>query len=557
MRRLAATIAVLLLPAAVALGQVCNPFVIDTVTSPGSLADVAIDGTTAYVAGGNAGIVAIDVSNPADLAVLRTTATGGQARGLAFDYFSGLLVVANGSAGVTSYSVSSGGVATQIGSLSLGQTTVSVTGSGTRYLVGTQEGTLYVISASTGAAPEVRGSVSLGGAVVDIAQSGQRAYCALASGAVAIVDYADSANPSLVTSIDLTGEVTSVAVDGQKVYCGVVGRGLVVVALSGNTGTEAGSLPLSAPPAAILSAAGRIFLAGPQLGLVVADDTLGSPVQIGEMDLAGAHGFELAGDTLYVGRSAQGFSTMDVGDCSSAGGQAVTRFIPAAARSVGTANTYWVTDVAVANLSGHSAIFNLAYLVKGSANPSPANVSYVVSSGQQVVFHDVFDQVFKLESANGALRVTASNPNAKVSSRTYNAAGAAGTYGQFIPGEDLTLALAPGIAGALPQLQENATFRTNIGILNITASPTDVAIDLYRNNGVLLGTKSETLDPLEMTQADRIFGPYGTVDSGYAVVRVLTNGGKVLAYASVIDNSSGDPIYIPAQQLAPGTPFGG
>ncbi|HPA82318.1 MAG TPA: hypothetical protein PLS95_15975, partial [Thermoanaerobaculales bacterium] len=66
-----------------------------------------------------------------------------------------------------------------------------------------------------------------------------------------------------------------------------------------------------------------------------------------------------------------------------------------------------------------------------------------------------------------------------------------------------------------------------------------------------------TLQPFEMTQYDRIYNRVsaGVVDSGFAVVKVLTAGGKALAYASVVDNGSNDPIYIPSQPLSDTSPF--
>jgi hypothetical protein len=45
------------------------------------------------------------------------------------------------------------------------------------------------------------------------------------------------------------------------------------------------------------------------------------------------------------------------------------------------------------------------------------------------------------------------------------------------------------------------------------------------------------------------------VDSGYAVVKMLTTGGEVHAYASVVDNGSNDPVYIAAQPLSDTSPF--
>ena len=70
----------------------------------------------------------------------------------------------------------------------------------------------------------------------------------------------------------------------------------------------------------------------------------------------------------------------------------------------------------------------------------------------------------------------------------------------------------------------------------------------------MLGIRDATLRPYEMDQYDKIFDDVGagTVNNGYAVVRVTTEDGKVLAYASVVDNRSGDPVYVQAQPVIGG-----
>jgi hypothetical protein len=87
----------------------------------------------------------------------------------------------------------------------------------------------------------------------------------------------------------------------------------------------------------------------------------------------------------------------------------------------------------------------------------------------------------------------------------------------------------------------------------------DVDVELYTSSGNLLGIVSRTLEPYEMIQVNRIFDQVGAglVQSGFAVVKVDSADGKILAYASVIDNQSGDPVYVAAQALVPGTPFDG
>jgi hypothetical protein len=300
-------------------------------------------------------------------------------------------------------------------------------------------------------------------------------------------------------------------------------------------------------------------MVGPELGVAEADASLGTDVLLlAQLDLTGANGMTLAGNTLYIGRGAQGLAVVDASDCSQQGVLPTAVFIPASARAVGAADTYWVTDMAIANLSGSVATCNLAYLAKNQENSSPLNLSLVLQTGQQLMVSDVYSTLFGLDSANGALRLTTSHPDVKATSRTYNAAGTAGTYGQFIPALARDQALEGGVIGSLLQLQENTGFRTNIGLLNLTERAIQLELGLYLGSGTLVGVRTENLLPFEAVQLDRVFTTVGatSVDSGFATLEVMTAGGRALAYASVVDNESGDPIYIPTKILTVGTPFG-
>lgn len=558
MRRVSTLLAILALSGVPAAAQVCDLVELVTVSAPGSLSAPTILGNTAYVAAGSAGIARFDLHDPSSPAFVAATPTVGQALDLALDFFGSRLVVADGSAGVSTFGIGSDGAPLLTGTVALGGTVISVAGSASQFVAGSQEGTLYTFTVGGGEViPE--GSLVLGGQVRGLALQGSRVYCALGSGGVATVDIANRAQPRLVASLELGGDVLSVAREGSLLFCGVEQVGLASVLVGADSLLLSSSLALPAPPTRMVSWGGRLYMVSPELGVAEADASLGSDVLLlDRLELAGAEGLVLSGNLLYVGRGTAGLAAVDATDCAQSGVLPTTRFIPAAARATGAANTYWVTDVAIANLTGNVATCNLAYLVKNQQNSSPLNVSLVLEAGQQRLVEDLFSSLFGLDAGNGALRITASHPDVKTTSRTYNAAGANGTYGQFIPSLSREQALEPGLVGSLLQLQESPRFRTNIGLVNLTELTVQAEINLYLGDGSLAGVRTETLLPYEMVQLDRIYGSIGagTVDSGFAVVKALTAGGRILAYASVVDNASGDPIFIPAQTLTPGTPFG-
>ncbi len=57
---------------------------------------------------------------------------------------------------------------------------------------------------------------------------------------------------------------------------------------------------------------------------------------------------------------------------------------------------------------------------------------------------------------------------------------------------------------------------------------------------------TRTLKPYEHRQVNDAFHAVGADDvpDGYAVVRTTTEGGGFIAYASVVDNGSGDAVFL-------------
>jgi hypothetical protein len=141
-----------------------------------------------------------------------------------------------------------------------------------------------------------------------------------------------------------------------------------------------------------------------------------------------------------------------------------------------------------------------------------------------------------------------------VSNRTFNQTPD-GTYGQFIAGVTDSTAIGYQEQAALVQLSYSVAgdsgYRTNIGLVNAGANDITVEVDLLDGDGNLLGTLSYDLRSFEYKQISNIFSKVTGQDvpEGVAVVRTTTEHGRFFAYASVVDNRSGDPIYVTASAL--------
>ncbi len=216
--------------------------------------------------------------------------------------------------------------------------------------------------------------------------------------------------------------------------------------------------------------------------------------------------------------------------------------VPAAARSEGSNGTYWRTDVVLTNRGEDEVSARLAFLYPERDNATADEVQVSVPAEGSLALDDVVSQVLNTYGSGG-IRILADG-DLTVTSRTYTDS-ADGTYGQFIPAVEVDDAIQTGYSARLIGLAENAAFRTNLGMVNTSADPVSVEIDLLDSSGAVLATHDVSLDPYGWTQINRIFHEHGfsDVSGAQAVVRV-TGSGSVLPYGSVVDNATGDPVYV-------------
>ncbi len=222
-------------------------------------------------------------------------------------------------------------------------------------------------------------------------------------------------------------------------------------------------------------------------------------------------------------------------------------WIAAAAHTDGVGGSVWRTDVVLTNpLGGDPAAGEDAAVILELHPTSGEPISYAVTvpAGTSVRLGDAVAAAFGGSGA-GAIRVVCTQGRVTAVSRTYNQAQN-GTYGQFIPGALSGDALASGEDGLLPQLRRTSAFRSNVGFVNLAAETLKVRVDYHRADGSLLGTRHYTVAPNAYFQQTKAVPGTEDVTGVSATVRAETTGARYLAYASVVDNTSGDPVFVPA-----------
>jgi hypothetical protein len=237
-------------------------------------------------------------------------------------------------------------------------------------------------------------------------------------------------------------------------------------------------------------------------------------------------------------------------------------YLAATAHVGGALGTDWRSDVELHNLGDDPAVVTVWLLVHGADNSSPQGTQLTVPSGTSVRLADMLAGQFGRDG-QAAVMLSVGSGRLLATSRTYNllAAGnplglpGGSTFGQYIPALERNAAIEFGEQGRLIQLSHSTAasggFRTNLGLVNVTSSSLQVEVELHTADGALLGTVPVTLPPFGYQQLNRVFASVtsGDVDDGYAVVRTTTELGRFFAYASVVDNLTGDPIAITAVKL--------
>lgn len=228
------------------------------------------------------------------------------------------------------------------------------------------------------------------------------------------------------------------------------------------------------------------------------------------------------------------------------------------AHQPGYNNTIWRTDLEVHNPGSTKITYRVSLLKRDTDNRDAETHDFTLHPGRSAHHGDILFDPFGFEGA-AALRVTPSGGPLLVHSRTYNQVGI-GSYGQFVPGLTNLQAVRHGIEGRLVGLFHDPGltrgFRTNLGFVNASPAPIAVELSFYVPVGTQMGTRTIELKAYEHKQVNRAYEmvTQSVINGGFILARTTTVGGSFFVYASMVDNVTGDPIYIPAVVMPANAP---
>jgi hypothetical protein len=186
-----------------------------------------------------------------------------------------------------------------------------------------------------------------------------------------------------------------------------------------------------------------------------------------------------------------------------------------------------------------------------------------VAGRSQASFDNVLQSLFGKTLASGSYGPIRFDSTGSIivssSVNNVNACGTGATSGQWLPGIDATKAMTAGLIAQLAVSSNGATgYRTNLVVMNPGSANATATVKLRAGGGVLLS--SGTIGPLEangfsqvpLDSAGTFPGVAGRTDTNLWVE--FTSDQPVLAFASVINNASGDPFAVVATPDATAIP---
>ena len=232
-----------------------------------------------------------------------------------------------------------------------------------------------------------------------------------------------------------------------------------------------------------------------------------------------------------------------------------TAYVPAAAHASGLGGSAWRTELGIHNRGTVQSSYTVELLETGKTNTAPKAASFLLDPGTSVRYRDALASLFQYEGS-GAIRVTSSSGDLLVTSSTADERDGP-SLGPLVEAIPLEQALTAGQGARLVHLTNSGARRTDVGVVNASGSPLAVEITFFRGDGTPLGARTLFVPPHGHAQQDDVFGhltsrfvslaALASVDDAWAAVTSSTPGARYFAWASVIDNESGRPMFVPAR----------
>ncbi|HET7710792.1 MAG TPA: hypothetical protein VFL80_02580, partial [Thermoanaerobaculia bacterium] len=248
--------------------------------------------------------------------------------------------------------------------------------------------------------------------------------------------------------------------------------------------------------------------------------------------------------------------------------------IPAVAHATGM-NSRFESDVRVTNTSAQVMKYQITFTPTGEAGMQNGKQTTLdIEPGRTIALDDILETWFNsaTTAATGTLEIrpltqvstattsaqTTGLPNfvTFASSRTFSIS-ANGTFGQFVPAIPFANFIGPSSAGStntilsLQQIAQSAAYRTNLGLVEGSGQAATALVSVFSSAGQKLTEFPVQLTGGQHVQLNSFLAARNLeMTDGRVEVRLASPTGRVTAYASVIDQTTDDPVLVEPVNIA-------
>lgn len=230
------------------------------------------------------------------------------------------------------------------------------------------------------------------------------------------------------------------------------------------------------------------------------------------------------------------------------------RTIPAVVHTDGAFGSAWRTDLFLFNPTGQARTVTLA--ARRWTEPENEQIlNLTLLPRESKLIRDVLHTAFGLTGIARLRYVSgfgAETNGVRVTSRTYTEdSSSGGTFGFLMPPLNSFQSAGSGESLEILGPQGQANFRTNLGLVDLTAFPTGppprAKIEIFDEKGALVDSFETAVPSAGGVQLGDLFQARGLGNGpAAAVIRISPFGGLIGAFATMTDNGTNDPVYFAA-----------
>jgi hypothetical protein len=214
----------------------------------------------------------------------------------------------------------------------------------------------------------------------------------------------------------------------------------------------------------------------------------------------------------------------------------IALFVPGVGHIAGSVGTF-ISDLAILNPPGNPPVNDIRFFYTAIGGGDQKTTALPPLSGGSLNLADVVKNVFGSDRQVGSLQIrSASASKLSVSTSVFNSTNPAGTYGTALPVFRSDRGIGPGGTLVLAGLRRDATSHTNLFLQEMSGNAVTVQTEFLAANGSTIATRSDEVAPFALSQINNV-----VPEGGVAAILTATGGnGRFLAYATPVDDASGD-----------------